>query len=171
MQIQRLRVEGGRTYLGRPAIGLGIKTEEREIAPDPVTGVSRGRSAKVPRIQLHEPQAAEEAPGAESGGAVQGASSRTHKPDAGYQPRPYGPGPRGISPRMDRILRSMVWNQWKRGTTRYRELRQRGIAAQDAAQTAGSSDGPWHLANTPVLKIALSNAYFASLGLPKLTAH
>ena len=70
-----------------------------------------------------------------------------------------------------RRLRSIVWNQWKRGTTRYRELRQRGIAAQDAAQTAGSSDGPWHLANTPVLKIALSNAYFASLGLPKLTAH
>jgi len=70
-----------------------------------------------------------------------------------------------------RRLRSMVWNQWKRGTTRYRELRKRGIAAQEAAQTAGSSDGPWHLANTPALKLALSNAYFASLGLPELTAH
>jgi RNA-directed DNA polymerase len=70
-----------------------------------------------------------------------------------------------------RRLRSMVWKQWKRGTTRYRELRKRGIDAQEAAQTAGSSDGPWHLANTPALKIALSNAYFASLGLPELTAH
>jgi len=70
-----------------------------------------------------------------------------------------------------RRLRSMVWKQWKRGTTRYRELRKRGIAAQDAAKTAGSSDGPWHLANTPALKIALSNAYFASFGLPELTAH
>jgi RNA-directed DNA polymerase len=70
-----------------------------------------------------------------------------------------------------RRLRSMVWKQWKRGTTRYRELRKRGIAAQEAAQTAGSSDGPWHLANTPALKLALSNAYFASLGLPELTAH
>ena len=70
-----------------------------------------------------------------------------------------------------RRLRSMVWKQRKRGTTRYRELRKRGIAAQDAAQTAGSSDGPWHLANTPALKIARSNAYFASLGLPELTAH
>src|SRR5437660_8725842 len=70
-----------------------------------------------------------------------------------------------------RRLRSMVWKQWKRGTTRYRELRQRGIAAQDAAKTAGSSDGPWHLPNTPALKIALSNAYFSSLGLPDLTAH
>ena len=69
-----------------------------------------------------------------------------------------------------RRLRSMVWKQWKRGTTRYRELCKRGIAAQDAAQTAGSSDGPWHLANSPALKIALSNAYFASLGLPELTA-
>src|SRR5712691_11288035 len=69
-----------------------------------------------------------------------------------------------------RRLRSMVWKQWKRGTTRYRELRKRGIAARDAAKTAGSSDGPWHLANTPALKIALSNAYFASLGLPELTA-
>ena len=69
-----------------------------------------------------------------------------------------------------RRLRSMVWKQWKRGTTGYRELRKRGIAAQEAAQTAGRSDGPWHLANTPALKIALSNAYFASLGLPELTA-
>ncbi len=66
-------------------------------------------------------------------------------------------------------LRSMVWKQWKRGTTRYRELRKRGIAAQEAAQTAGSSDGPWHLANSPAVKVALSNAYFASLGLPELT--
>jgi RNA-directed DNA polymerase len=70
-----------------------------------------------------------------------------------------------------RRLRSMVWKQWKRGTTRYRELRKRGIAAQDAAKTAGSSDGPWHLANTPALHAALSNAYFASLGLPELTVH
>jgi len=70
-----------------------------------------------------------------------------------------------------RRLRSMVWKQWKRGTTRYRELRKCGIAAQEAAQTAGSSDGPWHFANTPALKLALSNAYFASLGLPELTAH
>ena len=50
-------------------------------------------------------------------------------------------------------------------------IAKRGISAQDAAQTAGSSDGPWHLANTPALKIALSNAYFASLGLTELTAH
>jgi RNA-directed DNA polymerase len=62
----------------------------------------------------------------------------------------------------------MVWKQWKPGTTRYRELRKRGIAAQEAAQTAGSSDGPWRLANSPAVKLDLSNAFFASLGLPEL---
>jgi RNA-directed DNA polymerase len=51
-------------------------------------------------------------------------------------------------------VRAMVWKQGKRGTTRYRELRKRGIAAQEAAQTAGSSDGPWHLANSPAVKLA-----------------
>jgi hypothetical protein len=50
-------------------------------------------------------------------------------------------------------------------------IAKRGIAAQDAAQTAGSSDGPWHLTNTLALKIALSNSYFVSLGLTELTAH
>jgi len=70
-----------------------------------------------------------------------------------------------------RRLRSMVWKQWQRGTTRYRELRKRGVAAQEDAKTAGSSDGPWHLAKTPALSIALPNAYFVSLGLPELTVH
>src|SRR2546429_1181487 len=43
-------------------------------------------------------------------------------------------------------------------TTRYRELHRRGIAAQEAAQTAGSSDGPWHLANTPDRKSTRLNS-------------
>jgi len=47
------------------------------------------------------------------------------------------------------------------------ELRKRGITAQEAAKTAGSSDGPSPLTNAPVLKIALSNAFFAALwGFP-----
>jgi RNA-directed DNA polymerase len=36
-----------------------------------------------------------------------------------------------------RRLRSMVWKQWKRGTTRYRELRKRGVAAQEAGANCG----------------------------------
>jgi len=65
-----------------------------------------------------------------------------------------------------RRLRSVVWKQWKRGRTRFRELRKRGIGKDLAAQTAGSPHGPWRLANSPALTIALPNAYFARLGLP-----
>ena len=67
-----------------------------------------------------------------------------------------------------RRLRSVVWKQWKRGRTRYRELRKRGIGKDLAAQTAGSPHGPWRIANSPALNIALPNAYFAELGFPPL---
>src|SRR6266403_917853 len=67
-----------------------------------------------------------------------------------------------------RRLRSVVWKQWKRGRTRFRELRKRGIRKDLAAQTAGSPQGPWRIANSPALSIALSNAYFAELGLPPM---
>ena len=67
-----------------------------------------------------------------------------------------------------RRLRSVVWKQWKRGRTRFRELRKRGIGKVLSAQTAGSPHGPWRLANSPALSIALPTAYFAELGLPPM---
>jgi RNA-directed DNA polymerase len=72
---------------------------------------------------------------------------------------------------MRRRLRSAIWKQWKRGTVRYRELRKRGVDSALAAKTAGSAHGPWRLAISPGLALALPNAYFASLGIPKLTVH
>jgi RNA-directed DNA polymerase len=67
-----------------------------------------------------------------------------------------------------RRFRSVVWKQWKRGRTRFRELRKRGVSTELAAQTAGSPHGPWRIANSPALSIALSNAYIAALRLPPL---
>lgn len=67
-----------------------------------------------------------------------------------------------------RRLRSVVWKQWKRGKKRFAELRKRGVNKELAAQTAGSSHGPWRLAASPALHLALSNAYLESLGLPPL---
>jgi RNA-directed DNA polymerase len=67
-----------------------------------------------------------------------------------------------------RRLRCMLWKQWQRGRTRYARLRQRTVGVQLAARTAGSSHGPWRLAASPALSIALPDAYFASLGLPSL---
>jgi RNA-directed DNA polymerase len=68
-----------------------------------------------------------------------------------------------------RRLRSVIWKQWKRGTKRFAELRKRGVGSNLAAKTAGSTHGPWQLANSPALALALPNAYFASLGIPSLT--
>jgi RNA-directed DNA polymerase len=68
-----------------------------------------------------------------------------------------------------RRLRSAIWKQWKRGSVRFAELRKRGVGRQLAAQTAGSAHGPWRLADSPGLHFALPNAYFDSLGIPRLT--
>src|SRR5438094_3204828 len=67
-----------------------------------------------------------------------------------------------------RRLRSMIWKQWKHGTVRFKELRRRDVSVGLAAKTAGSAHGPWRLAHSPALAVALPNAYFASLGLPSL---
>jgi RNA-directed DNA polymerase len=68
-----------------------------------------------------------------------------------------------------RRLRSAIWKQWKRGRVRFAELRKRGLGQDLAAQSAGSAHGPWRMANSPALAIALPNAYFDSLGIPRLT--
>ena len=68
-----------------------------------------------------------------------------------------------------RRLRSAIWKQWKRGKLRFVELRKRGVNSKLAATTAGSAHGPWHLANSKALAIALPNAYFDALGIPRLT--
>jgi RNA-directed DNA polymerase len=69
-----------------------------------------------------------------------------------------------------RRLRAIAWKQWKRGSTRFAELRRRGVGRDLAARTAGSPHGPWRLANSPALTIALPNAFFASLRLASVAA-
>ena len=64
-----------------------------------------------------------------------------------------------------RRLRAVVWKQWKRGRTRFAELRRRGVGRDLAAQTAGSPHGPWRLSNSPALAIALPTRFYGSLGL------
>jgi RNA-directed DNA polymerase len=75
---------------------------------------------------------------------------------------------RSLETWLRRRLRSVVWKQWKRGRTRFKELRKRGVSHDLAARTAGSAHGPWRIANSPALSIALPNAYFDSLGLPAM---
>ena len=67
-----------------------------------------------------------------------------------------------------RRLRSYLWKAWRTGGQRFAELRKRGVGLELAAQTAGSSHGPWCLSASPALSVAFPNAYFDSLGLPRL---
>jgi RNA-directed DNA polymerase len=69
-----------------------------------------------------------------------------------------------------RRLRSAIWKQWKSGKVRFAELTKRGVDKRTASYTAGCCHGPWRVSNSPALAIALSNAFFESLGLPHLSA-
>jgi RNA-directed DNA polymerase len=69
-----------------------------------------------------------------------------------------------------RRLRAIAWKQWKRGRTRFAELRRCGVGRDLAAHTAGSPHGPWRLANSPALAIALPTAFLGSLGLASVAA-
>jgi RNA-directed DNA polymerase len=74
----------------------------------------------------------------------------------------------GLEQWMRRRLRAVQWKLWKRGRKRFDELRKRGIKTDLAAKTAGSAHGPWRMAQSPAMVTALPNAYFDSLGLPRL---
>ncbi len=66
-------------------------------------------------------------------------------------------------------LRCLVWKRWKRGSTRYKRLRELGMSPRQAQLGAGNgSCGPWRMGACPPIQAALSNAYFRSLGLPDL---
>jgi RNA-directed DNA polymerase len=63
-------------------------------------------------------------------------------------------------------LRAALWRQWKTPRRRRAALLERGVRPRLASNTAGSGLGPWYLARAKALSVGLSNAYFASLGLP-----
>lgn len=65
-------------------------------------------------------------------------------------------------------LRDELWRQWKTQRRRRAMLLQLGVRGALATKTAASRRGPWHLAHSQALSIALSNAYFRSRGFPSL---
>jgi RNA-directed DNA polymerase len=65
-------------------------------------------------------------------------------------------------------LRAVQLKHWKRGRVVYRELIARGMTSDAAARVAGNSRRWWHN-SAMALHIALPNALFSKLGVPKLT--
>jgi len=69
-----------------------------------------------------------------------------------------------------RHLRCAQWKAWKTCPARYKALRRLGITdPEDLRKLAFCSRGPWPLSNYSILRRAMPNAYFDSLGLPRLT--
>jgi len=66
-----------------------------------------------------------------------------------------------------RRLRCYRWAQWQRPRRRRKELRKRGVRERSPA-LRGSAAGPWRASASQALQIAFPNAYFDSLGLPRL---
>ena len=67
-------------------------------------------------------------------------------------------------------LRAALWRQWRTPRRRRAALLALGVRPRLAEHTAGSGLGPWYLARAKALSVGLSNAYFDSLGLPRLIA-
>ena len=74
----------------------------------------------------------------------------------------------GLEEWLRRRLRQLVWKRWKRGTTRWRELVALGVPP-DQAGLGAVGTSPWRMAASPVVNMALSNAYWRKQGLQSLT--
>ena len=66
-----------------------------------------------------------------------------------------------------RRLRCYRWVQWQTPHRRQAELRRHGVETPLLLH-CGSSTGPWRASTFKALNIAMPNAYFDSLGLPRL---
>jgi RNA-directed DNA polymerase len=67
-----------------------------------------------------------------------------------------------------RRLRLYLWRQWRNGSTRFNELRRRGVPKFHAAVAAGSPTWFWRMSGHPAVQQALRNPFFDGLGLPRL---
>lgn len=67
-----------------------------------------------------------------------------------------------------RRLRCIVWRQWKRPYTRFRELCRRGLAVERARQSAFNGRGPWWNAGASHMHAAVPTASLRQLGLVSL---
>jgi len=64
-----------------------------------------------------------------------------------------------------RRLRAIIWKHWKNRRTRIRELEKRGVYHAFAVTTGCFRKGAWRMSRVKWVMIALSNAYFKTLGL------
>ena len=68
-----------------------------------------------------------------------------------------------------RRLRACIWKQWKKISTRHRNLVKLGINKYKAWEYANTRKGYWRISKSPILSKYLNNKYLESLGFVSLT--
>ena len=68
-----------------------------------------------------------------------------------------------------RRLRACIWKQWKKISTRHRNLVKLGINKYKAWEYANTRKGYWRISKSPILSKSLNNKYLESLGFVSLT--
>lgn len=68
-----------------------------------------------------------------------------------------------------RRLRACIWKQWKKISTRHRNLVKLGINKYKAWEYANTRKGYWRISKSPILSKPLNNKYLESLGFVSLT--
>jgi hypothetical protein len=75
---------------------------------------------------------------------------------------------KSLLPRVDewyrRRLRAIIWKQWKRIRTRFRNLIKLGILKYKAWEYANTRKSYWRTANSPILKRAIANSRLKQAG-------
>lgn len=68
-----------------------------------------------------------------------------------------------------RRLRACIWKQWKKISTRHRNLVKLGINKYKTWEYANTRKGYWRISKSPILSKSLNNKYLESLGFVSLT--
>jgi RNA-directed DNA polymerase len=69
-----------------------------------------------------------------------------------------------------RRIRMCYWKQWRWARTKIKNLLDLGVSLKTAIQHGVSSKSYWHMARTPAVQQALSNAWLKAQGLVSVTA-
>ncbi|MCQ2432540.1 MAG: group II intron reverse transcriptase/maturase, partial [Clostridia bacterium] len=72
---------------------------------------------------------------------------------------------------MRRRIRMVFWKKWKRVRTRWRNLHKLGISNHSAGILACSRKGYWRIADSPIMKTALSNQRLEKAGFQYFSSY
>ena len=68
-----------------------------------------------------------------------------------------------------RRMRACIWKQWRLPSTRVRKLKQLGVGNDEAYSHGNSRKGPWRMAKSLAISMAMTNKWLDNLGLFSLS--